>query len=38
VLGSDILVPGAGPVADPRMVLTLVDGDPVFADANAVNW
>jgi predicted amidohydrolase YtcJ len=37
VLDRDILDPGAGPVGDARVVLTLVDGEAVHADP-ALGW
>ena len=38
VLDRDPFAPGAGPVGDARVVLTLVDGEPVHADPAAVSW
>lgn len=32
VLGRDLLDPGAGPIGDARVVLTLVEGEAVYAD------
>jgi predicted amidohydrolase YtcJ len=37
VLDRDILDPGAGPVGDARVILTLVDGEAVHADP-ALGW
>jgi len=38
VLDRDIFAPGAGYAGDARVVLTLVDGEPVHADEDAVSW
>jgi predicted amidohydrolase YtcJ len=37
VLDRNPLAPGAGPIGDCRVVLTLVEGEPVYADP-AVSW
>jgi predicted amidohydrolase YtcJ len=38
VLSTDIFAPDAGPVGDAKVVLTLVEGEVVFADSSAVSW
>jgi predicted amidohydrolase YtcJ len=38
VLDRDVFAPDAGYLGDAKVVLTLVDGEPVFADAASVAW
>jgi len=38
VIDRDPFVPDAGPLGDMRVVLTLVEGEPVHADASAIEW
>ena len=38
VLDRDVFAPDAGYVGDAKVVLTLVDGEPVHADPAAVSW
>ena len=37
VLDRDVLDPGAGPIGDARVLLTLVEGEAVYADP-ALGW
>ncbi len=37
VLDRDVFDPGAGPIGDARVLLTLVEGEPVYADP-ALSW
>ena len=38
VLNGDPFAAAAGPLGDHRVVLTLIEGEPVYADAAAVSW
>ena len=38
VLDRDVFAPDAGYLGDAKVVLTLVDGEPVHADASGVSW
>jgi predicted amidohydrolase YtcJ len=38
VIDRDPFAPGAGPVGDAKVILTSVEGEPVFADPAAVSW